>query len=410
MKRTKHVQAAPEDAFDEVSVRIKTRKRRAKEEAAQAPEEAAPACPSPELIVAAKEQPNQFSFQEGDTGTGVFQIHEQGLSEIQALKTAQMGGASFAPGPAEMKLLGPGASKAVTAAIQGDVRLLRKLIEEDEERKTLAPVAIHTDIRLVRKGDDHWEGGEWLTPGTQYSTNALCFIEDGLDCNAPFRGVVKGDLAWVELGKQMPIPVPSEGALDRYWVWKEFTWVAKEQGSEREDGALIYHYQVGFDGHAYDLRFIKDRSEHWAASLAPGEEEGAAVAKAAQDGVAKSVPILKINEEKRLVTGIVLQPETVDAQGDIYDEEAIERAAHSYLSRYNTKTRLGYQHKEFKKPLALVESWVTPEILSIGGRLLKKGSWVVTSKVIDDEIWAKVKRGEVTGYSIGGFALSKPVG
>ena len=48
-------------------------------------------------------------------------------------------------------------------------------------------------------------------------------------------------------------------------------------------------------------------------------------------------PISKSDEDKRIVTGVVLEPETIDAQGDTIPAQVIEKAAHQFLSGYNVQ-------------------------------------------------------------------------
>lgn len=119
------------------------------------------------------------------------------------------------------------------------------------------------------------------------------------------------------------------------------------------------------------------------------------------------LPILKAEEagDRRLVTGPVLIPDTVDAQGHTVSAEEIERAAHNFLINYNEATQIAYMHKDFKRPLALVESWIAPIDLELNGRSVVKGTWIVTVKVLDDDTWAAVKKGEIQGFSIGGTAF-----
>lgn len=134
-------------------------------------------------------------------------------------------------------------------------------------------------------------------------------------------------------------------------------------------------------------------------------QEAPKVEKAFEFGLEMGVPIAKIDKEKRLVTGIVLEPDTIDAQDDTIDAEAIERAAHNFLSKYHKETRLGLLHKIFGEiGVDLVESWVSPLDMVMGEEKVKKGTWVMTVKVLDDALWRQIKSGEITGFSIGGVA------
>lgn len=114
--------------------------------------------------------------------------------------------------------------------------------------------------------------------------------------------------------------------------------------------------------------------------------------------------VLKANAEEQTVTGVVLQPETVDAQGDIYSAEVIRKAAEGFLSRYNRATKLGLQHKKFNKKFELLQSYIAPADFAMGGRTVKAGSWVMKVKVVDSGVWKLVKEGKIRGFSIGGKA------
>lgn len=112
----------------------------------------------------------------------------------------------------------------------------------------------------------------------------------------------------------------------------------------------------------------------------------------------------KDKQEDRLITGIVLKPEETDAHKDIYSAEVIRGAAHGFLRNYNASTGIGYMHRGVRSSLQLVESWIAPVDLTIGGRKIKKGTWLMTVYVPDDAVWEEVKAGKITGFSIGGTA------
>lgn len=121
------------------------------------------------------------------------------------------------------------------------------------------------------------------------------------------------------------------------------------------------------------------------------------------------IPILKTEEERRLVTGIVLEPDEVDAQNDTIKARVIEEAAHKFLRKYNRSTEMGLMHSIFGNiGVELAESYVTHEDTVLGGQKVKAGSWLMTVKVISDKVWADVKSGKLTGFSIGGTAIIDP--
>ena len=110
--------------------------------------------------------------------------------------------------------------------------------------------------------------------------------------------------------------------------------------------------------------------------------------------------------EEQTVTGVVLQPEITDAQGDIISEEVIRDAAHDFLSKFNKKTELGYMHESFDKDFELFESWISPVEFVLKSKIIKKGSWLVTVKVNDSDVWEMIEDGEITGFSISGIAMT----
>ena len=122
--------------------------------------------------------------------------------------------------------------------------------------------------------------------------------------------------------------------------------------------------------------------------------------------VERYVPIQKIDSDKRLVTGIVLEPGEVDAQNDTVSAEVIEKASIKFLARFNDATKLGVMHKIFGDVgLQLAHSWIALSAAKIGGKKVKKGTWLMTVKVVNDALWKKTKAGKFAGFSIGGVGL-----
>jgi DNA adenine methylase len=118
-------------------------------------------------------------------------------------------------------------------------------------------------------------------------------------------------------------------------------------------------------------------------------------------------PILKADVSKRLVYGAVLIPEQVDLQSEVVSKEEIEQAAHAYLVFHRNS---GLQHEEIIEPsenrVLIVESYIIPDgnTITLGGKTYPEGTWMLVVKVLDDEIWADVQSGKLTGFSIGGKA------
>jgi hypothetical protein len=119
------------------------------------------------------------------------------------------------------------------------------------------------------------------------------------------------------------------------------------------------------------------------------------------DVVNKIIPIFKIDEEKRIIGGVVYAPDEIDSQGDTASAEEIEKACH----KFNVEVRkFKVNHKGVDRDIDLLESYIMPADVIINNEKIKKGSWFTLCKVNEDEVWAEVKSGDLTGFSMRGWA------
>ena len=126
----------------------------------------------------------------------------------------------------------------------------------------------------------------------------------------------------------------------------------------------------------------------------------------AEDTFEAHVPIVKA--EERFVLGVVLEPETEDAQGDIYSEDEVRKAAHRFLEEFGG---LGLMHRmRVNDEVKIRESYLAPADFALGETRIKKGTWLLGVHVLSDAIWAQVQDGTLTGFSIGGSAQRSPEG
>jgi hypothetical protein len=122
----------------------------------------------------------------------------------------------------------------------------------------------------------------------------------------------------------------------------------------------------------------------------------------------------KSNEEKRIVTGAAMIPNQeiirMDAEDKPYfvyfTEETIEKAQEVFAKYGKTKST-NFEHKTGMRDVTVVESWIVTDPSNdksnaLGFSDIPKGSWMVSYKVDNDDLWAKVKTGEVKGFSIEG--------
>ncbi|HIE6656597.1 TPA: XkdF-like putative serine protease domain-containing protein [Bacillus anthracis] len=110
--------------------------------------------------------------------------------------------------------------------------------------------------------------------------------------------------------------------------------------------------------------------------------------------------ITKSEDEQKLVYGVVYEPGVADAHNDFMTAEEIEKAAHEFMKEAQN---IDTQHDFTAGAGEIVESYIAPDDLEINGTTIQKGSWVIATKA-SDEVWEKIKKGEINGYSMAGTA------
>lgn len=112
-------------------------------------------------------------------------------------------------------------------------------------------------------------------------------------------------------------------------------------------------------------------------------------------------PLVCFADEKRLIYAIAMEPDAVDAHGEKTTALEVERAAHWFMQG---ERGVNVEHKGPNVGAEVVESFVAPFDLEIGGQKVRAGSWVVAIHVTDDALWKRAKAGEFGGVSIEGWA------
>jgi hypothetical protein len=112
-------------------------------------------------------------------------------------------------------------------------------------------------------------------------------------------------------------------------------------------------------------------------------------------------------EDQRFVLGVVMEPDVVDAHGEYASAETIQKACYEWIESYGI---LGLQHQTVvNDKVKLLENYIALNDITIGDEVIKKGSWVMAVRYLDDDLWQAVKSGEISGFSIGGYARRVPV-
>lgn len=167
-----------------------------------------------------------------------------------------------------------------------------------------------------------------------------------------------------------------------------------------------------------------ENAEHGGAPCPPGQHRdektgkcrpaNAAEMREAADqrkAVTWTVPIVKVDQERRLIASVVYEPDVADAQDDSMTAEEIERSCHGFGIRYaQGRGELGTDHarKANRLEIVPVESYIAPVDFRLGDQQVSKGSWIMWSKVLDDDLWKGIKSGLYTGYSFEGWGRRVP--
>ena len=128
------------------------------------------------------------------------------------------------------------------------------------------------------------------------------------------------------------------------------------------------------------------------------------------------IPLSKaLNVEKRRASFVVLEPQdddgsTTDLHGDWYDAEAVAEGCRSFNIHCNKSNIF---HMIDTQGFFFIESYIIPGDVTIGETFVKKGSWVATIEVQDEEqhnwIWEGIKDGSFNGLSVQCMAEEEPI-
>ena len=120
-----------------------------------------------------------------------------------------------------------------------------------------------------------------------------------------------------------------------------------------------------------------------------------------------AVKMLKANDEKQIVYGIVFEPDFLDADEEYVEKDDIEEAAHNYMINLRKTSAACHQklsHKEeIDQHTDIVESYIAPVDFKMGEELVKEGTWIVAMKIHNSDLWKETKA-SIVGFSAGGVA------
>ena len=139
-----------------------------------------------------------------------------------------------------------------------------------------------------------------------------------------------------------------------------------------------------------------------------GGETGEPVTEAPEINGFRKILVSKA-EEERYVLGIVMEPDSVDTEGDTQTPETCRKACFGWMEAYRGGGKTGHQglmHKSIiDGKVVIVENYIQKGDAEIDDEPIKDGTWLQGWHVLDDQIWEDTKAGKYTGFSIGGTAV-----
>jgi len=130
------------------------------------------------------------------------------------------------------------------------------------------------------------------------------------------------------------------------------------------------------------------------------------------------IELKEVDTEKRILMGAALVPNKQIYRRNAKNEEyyiyfssdTIRKASELFLMRSN-QNNATYEHEKKLKGLSVVESWIIEDEKkdksNLYGFSLPKGTWMISMKVNNEEVWNDVKEGKVKGFSIEGYFADK---
>lgn len=132
----------------------------------------------------------------------------------------------------------------------------------------------------------------------------------------------------------------------------------------------------------------------------------------------QQVQLAEVDKEKRILMGAALVPNKKiyrtngeDEYNIFFSEDTVRKASELFLSR-GKQNNSTLEHDVKLNGLSVVESWIIEDKKKDKSKKygfnLPIGTWMVSVKVNNDEIWNDfVKEGKVKGFSIEGFFADK---
>lgn len=125
------------------------------------------------------------------------------------------------------------------------------------------------------------------------------------------------------------------------------------------------------------------------------------------------------DEEKRIIIGAAMIPNkyiyrydsfTDEEYYGFFSEQTIEKSMELFMKNGSTKSTNLNHNSKFFDGVSVIESWQVVDenndkayALGYSNKDVPKGTWMVSMKVDNDEVWQSIKNGTYKGFSIEAF-------
>jgi len=133
-----------------------------------------------------------------------------------------------------------------------------------------------------------------------------------------------------------------------------------------------------------------------------------------------NLTLAKVNEEQKRIVSPALIPNkniyrvnhnTGDEYYVFFSPATVRKSSELYL-KHNNHHKATHEHNERVSGVLTTESWIIEDPKMDKSRLygyknLPKGTWMVSMKINNSDLWSKIKDGELKGLSIEGYFTDK---
>lgn len=135
--------------------------------------------------------------------------------------------------------------------------------------------------------------------------------------------------------------------------------------------------------------------------------------------LSKEVKLVEVDKDKRILLGAALIPDKAILRVKegkefhiFFSKDTVRKGSELFLKKGNQKEST-LEHETKLSGITVVESWIVEDVekdkSAFYGLSVPVGTWMVSMKVDNEEIYQKAKDGVIKGFSIEGFFADKAI-